>query len=287
MTKLELGPIGVALSPRSGQDWNACLAAAPELERLGYSTIWLSGGMLTSLDQIADLIRVTKQVRVGPAIIPVDRYPSDAVARTYTEIEATHPGRFVVGLGGAHGRKPLQTLGSYLDRLDDAPAPVPAASRVLAALGPRMLAMARDRTAGAFPMLVTPEYTTRARNTLGNDASLIIGQCLALDADAARARNAAQDMIGFLLGVPGYSAHFRRIGFTDEEITQRSDRLVDALVAWGDLDTITDRVRQQLAAGADQVVLTVLDTGTDTTQALRAGQWRVLAEALLPMARTD
>ncbi len=127
--------------------------AAVELERLGYPAIWLRGGELDALGQIADVVRATRHVRVSTGIISVDRFDHDSVAGLYTDLEGTHPGRFVVGLGGAHGPNPLQTLNLYLDALD---ASVPRTSRVMAALGSRMLALARDRAAGAFPVLVTP-----------------------------------------------------------------------------------------------------------------------------------
>ncbi|MBA3309882.1 MAG: LLM class F420-dependent oxidoreductase [Nocardioidaceae bacterium] len=279
MTKLDLGPIGVTLNYG---DWEALLDAAPELEELGYSTIWVSGGQIDDLGRIADVVRATRKVPVATGIIPVDVFPSDAVAEAYAEIEGTHPGRFVVGLGGAHGPKPLQTLGGYLDRLDEAKPRVPEARRVLAALGPRMLDLARDRTAGACPLLVTPEYAAQARALLGGDSMLAVQQCVVLDTDATRAREAARELIGFLGGVTGYPAHLRRMGFGEDEVTQLSDRLVDALVAWGDEDTINARVSEHLEAGADHVAVTVLNTTGSSGPPLE--QWRQLANALITRA---
>lgn len=162
-------------------EWPGCqrhrgdgVQQAPELEDLGYSTIWIAGALLTDLGRVADIARVTRDALVGTAIIAADHLPAEAVTSAYAEMEV-HPGRFVVGLGGAHGPTPLRTLGTYLDRLDDAASPVPRSRRVLAALGPRMLDLARDRTAGALPVLVTPEYTAQARARLGSDALLVIG----------------------------------------------------------------------------------------------------------------
>lgn len=225
MAKLDLGPIGVTLTYG---DWEALLDAAPELEELGYSTIWVSGGQIDDLGRIADVVRATRKVPVATGIIPVDVFPSEAVAEAHAEIEGTHPGRFVVGLGGAHRPKPLQTLGGYLDRLDQVQPRVPEARRVLAALGPRMLDLARDRTAGACPLLVTPEYAAQARALLGGDPVLAVQQCVVLEADATRARAAARELIGFLGGVTGYPAHLRRMGFGEDDATHLSDRLVDA-----------------------------------------------------------
>jgi probable F420-dependent oxidoreductase len=272
----DLDPVGVAFS--AGMDWSACLSAAPELEALGYGTIWISGGLLDDLGRVADVVRATKSARVGTAIVPVDRYGPDDVATMYAEIEAADPGRLIVGLGGAHGPKPLRTLNGYLDRLDAARPGPPAGSRVLAALGPRMLDLARDRTAGALPILVPPTYTAYARERLGPDALLIVQQCVALETDPARARAAGRGVIGFLSGVPGYVAHYSRLGFSDADIASQSDRMVDALTAWGDRDTISERVRQHLAAGASQVVLTVLDTSESGSMPLV--QLRELAQLL-------
>jgi probable F420-dependent oxidoreductase len=254
------------------------------LEDLGYSTIWIAGVLLTELDRVADIARVTRDALVGTGIIAVDHFPAEAVTSAYAEMEAAHPGRFVVGLGGAHGPTPLRTLGTYLDRLDDAAPPVPRSACVLAALGPRMLDLARDRTAGALPVLVTPEYTAQARARLGADALLVIQQLVILDADAARARAAARGPIGYLRDVEGgYRRHFRRMGFTEEDITQLSDRLVDALVVWGDLDTITRRISEYRAAGADQVALTMLPGGgSGEGGAVPLAQWRELAGAVVP-----
>lgn len=272
MTKLDVGQISVTLS---GGSWDAQLGAAAELEDLGYSTIWVAGGQIKSLDRIADVIRATRQVPVATGIIPVGGYPSEAVAKAYAEIEEAHPGRFIAGLGGAHGPKPLQEIGDYLDRLDT----VPQARRVLSALGPRMLELARDRTAGALPLLVTPGYVARARELLGEDSSLVIMQYVVLESDPAKARQIARGPLGFLSGVGGYAAHFRRMGFADEEIADLGDRLVDALVSWGDLDKIASEVSTILAAGADQVAVTVLSPGDP--DAVPIAEWRQLAKTLI------
>ena len=277
MTKLELGSIGVSVSPAKGNDF---LDATAELAELGYSTIWLAGGRLESLAQIGEVVRATRSARIGSGIISVDRFAREAVAATYAEIEAEQPGRFVLGLGGAHGPRPLGTLTSYLDALDSMPPTVPRAARVLAALGARMLQLARDRAAGAYPFMVTPAYTAQARSLLGDDAALVVGQFVIVETDPERARELARGPLWFMTARGGgYAANLRRMGFSDEEITQLSDRLVDAVVAWGDLDTVAARVSEQLGAGADQVVLSVLAAGPQGS--LPVEQWRQLARALI------
>ncbi len=272
MAKLELGPIGAALSP--GQA--GFVDAAVELEDMGYSTIWLTGGPLEDLGQITEVVRATQRARVATGILPVDRFEADAVIALYSELEATHPGRFIVGLGGAHGSRPLPTLNAFLDALDGFDG-VPASARVMAALGPRMLELARDRAAGALPVLVTPEYTAEARAVLGDGPALAIELLLVLEGDPVRARELARGPLGALGRSPSYQSNFRRMGFADDEIQRLADRLVDALVAWGDVSTVAARISDHIRAGADHLVLSPV-TGSD---AVPVEEWRQLARAVI------
>jgi probable F420-dependent oxidoreductase len=271
--KIELGRIGAAIAPETGKGLGD---TAARLEDPGYATIWVTGGPMTTLDQIAEVVRATKQVRVASGIISVDRFVAEEVAGLYTDLEAGHPGRFVVGLGGAHGSHPLATLARYLDELDSLD--VPPARRALAALGPRMLDLARERAGVAFPVLVTPEYTAEARARLGADTTLAVEQLVVVESDPRRARAAARGPLGFLGRVPAYQANFRRMGFGDGEITQVADRLVDALVVWGNVDAIAERVSAHLQAGADHVALSVTGAGPDVPA---LDQWGQLADRLI------
>jgi probable F420-dependent oxidoreductase len=271
MAKIELGRIGAAIGPGAGE---AFLDTVIELEDAGYQTIWLAGGQLESLEQVAAAVRATREARIGVGIISVDRFDADAVAALYTELEGTHPGRFVVGLGGAHGPDPFATLTAYLDRLTA----VPPTAQVLAALGPRMLDLARERAAGAYPVLVTPEYSAQARGRLGTDTTLAVDQLAVLETDPERARTIARGPLGFLGTLPAYRANFHRMGFTDEEIGALSDRLVDALIVWGDADAIAARVFEHLDAGADHVAIGLT---IEPTVASPLDQWRSVASALL------
>lgn len=273
MARIELGHLGAAVAADEGR---AFVAAAVELEAMGYATIWLTGGPLRSLEQVTEVVEATDRARVGVGILSVDRFASDDVAALYAELEASHPGRFVVGLGGAHGPSPLATINAYLDRLDSRSPTVPQAARVLAALGPRMLDLARDRAAGAFPVLVTADYAARARARLGVDTALAVEQLVVLDADPQRARQIARRPLGFLGRLPGYQASFRRMGFADDEIGEVGDRLVDAVVAWGDADAVAARVAELRVAGADHVALSVV---TDS-DAQPVDEWRELARQL-------
>lgn len=279
MAKLALGPVGVVVG-RPG-DGDVFLDAATVLEDLGYATIWLAGPSITGVEQVRSVVAATRSVQIAGGVISVDQFDAAAVAAWHAQIQATHPGRFIVGLGGAHGPKPLQTLTSYLDALDTVPPTVPASARVLAALGPRMLQLARERAAGAYPLLVTPDYTARARWLLGEDAALVVAQFVVVDADPERARALARGPLGSMTAGAGsgYAANLRRMGFAEEEVAQLSDRLVDAVVAWGDVDTVAARIVEHLRAGADQVALSVLSA--DPPGALPVQQWRQLARALV------
>jgi probable F420-dependent oxidoreductase len=253
MSKFGLGPVGVALNVS-----DTYLAEAAEAERLGYSAVWLPGGQIDNLGRLADLVRATTAMPVASSIISLDVYSPEAVAGLCAQLEASAPGRFVPGLGGPQTPRPLGALNAFLDRLGRAEPPVPAQRRLLAALGPRKLELARDRCAGAIVLLVTPAYIGAARQILGDQAALVVDQMLVLDADADRARQTARGPLRFLSGLPGYRASFARMGFTESEIDGLSDRLADELVIWGDADTVTERIGQQLQAGADHVMLQVL-----------------------------
>jgi probable F420-dependent oxidoreductase len=256
MSKLGLGSVGVVLNVS-----DTYLAEAAEAERLGYSAIWLPGGQIDNLGRLADMVRATTAVPVASSIISLDVYSPEAVTGLCAQLEASAPWRFVPGLGGPQTPRPLRALNAFLDRLDQAEPPVPAQRRLLAALGPRKLELARDRCAGAIVLLVTPAYIGAARQVVGDQAALVVDQMLVLDADAGRARQTARRPLRFLSGLPGYRASFVRMGFTESEIDGLSDRLADELVIWGDADTVTERIGQQLQAGADHIMLQVLSQG--------------------------
>jgi probable F420-dependent oxidoreductase len=281
MGNLELGPIGISVpvSASASAD-GGHLADAAALEELGYSALWLRGGQLDSLDRIAEVVRATRAVPVVPGIIPLDVYPAADVLRLHADLEERAPGRFVAGLGGPQVPRPLRPLNEYLDLLDQGEPPVPASRRLLAALGPRKLEIARDRAAGAILLLVTPDYTRTSRAILGRRATLVVSQLAVLETDPARAREIARGPLRFLSGVPGYRNNFARMGFTSDDIDELSDGLVDRLVTWGDPGAIAARVGEQRRAGADHVALTVLGEG----QSSAVDAARALANILPPRA---
>ncbi|TDC73244.1 TIGR03620 family F420-dependent LLM class oxidoreductase [Streptomyces hainanensis] len=274
MTRLGLGPVGVTLDVRAD---GGHLEDAVLLEHLGYATLWIAGGQLATLDPLRDVVLATERIRVGSAIIPARVHPPEDVVAFRRDLEATAPGRLITGLGGVQGGRPLHTMNAYLDQLDAADPPVPPGARVLAALGPRMLELSRDRAAGALALLVTPEFTANARAALGEEAALVVMEYVVVETDPRRARDAVREPVGFLSRVGGYPENLRRMGFTDEDLAETSDRLIDGVVAWGDVDAVAARVRRHLAAGADQVVLAVRPTGPDSVP---RAEWRALAAAL-------
>jgi probable F420-dependent oxidoreductase len=266
---INLGPIGLASSNPYTDDAAVVAEEAQQAESLGFSTLWRSG----NLPMLDVAVRATKTIPVATGIIPVSEVPAAGVIATYASLERDHPGRFIVGLGGARNAHPLETLNTYLNELDVAG--VPATSRVLAALGPNMLALARDRASGAYPFLVTPSYVTDARAALDADRLLAVLLMVMPVTDRELARKAAAVPLDFLAKVGGYRRNLLRQGFSESDIDRVSDRLLDGIAAWGDLEAIAARVAEYRAAGADQVVLRIL--GVDDKQA-----WQVrLAEALI------
>ncbi|MEU3335171.1 LLM class F420-dependent oxidoreductase [Streptomyces sp. NPDC006668] len=255
--------------------------AAAELEQLGYGAVWLGGS--SAPRHAAPLLDATSTLTVGTSIQSIWQYEAAESAAGYAGLESSHPGRFVLGLGVSHAkladqyRRPYSALVAYLDALDEAG--VPAGRRLLAALGPRSLELARDRAAGSIPYLVTPEHTAYAREILGESPLLAPELKVVLETDPARARAVSRDYLAMYLALPNYTNNFLRHGFTEEDLADGgSDRLVDAVFAWGDETTISTRINAFFAAGADHVALQVVDGGN--RDHLPREAWRRLASLL-------
>ena len=255
--------------------------AAAELEELGYGAAWLGGS--SAARHAAPLLEATSRLVVATSIQSIWQYDADASAAGFAEAESAHPGRFVLGLGVSHAkltdqyRRPYSALVSYLDALDAAG--VPAERRVLAALGPKTLKLSRDRAAGAIPYLSTPEHTAQAREILGEGPLLAPEFGVVLEADPSRARALARDHLAMYLTLPNYTDNFLRLGFTETDVTaDGSDRLIDAVYAWGDETRIRNRINAFHEAGADHVAIQVVDGGTRDDLPREA--WRRLAALL-------
>ncbi|MEV6111061.1 LLM class F420-dependent oxidoreductase [Streptomyces sp. NPDC052109] len=255
--------------------------AAAELEELGFGAVWLGGS--SAARHAVPLLEATSTLTVGTSIQSIWDYDAESSAASFAEVDAAHPGRFLLGLGVSHAkladqyRRPYSALVAYLGSLDTAG--VPAERRVLAALGPKTLELARDRAAGAVPYLVTPEHTAQAREILGAGPLLAPELKVVLETDPARARALARGTLAMYLALPNYTNNFLRHGFTEDDLAGGgSDRLVDAVFAWGEADRIRDRIDTFHRAGADHVALQVI---TDAERdELPREEWRRLASLL-------
>jgi probable F420-dependent oxidoreductase len=288
---LDLGQVGIwSRELRFHPDQGAIAEAAAELEELGYSALFvpdIGGDVAGAVDY---LLEATQRVRVVTGILNIWLHPADEVARWRATVEQRWPGRFVLGLGASHKpvvetvlpgayHRPLSKMREYLDGLDSAAPPVPASARVLAALGPRMLGLARERSAGAHPYLVSPDQTHAAREALGPGLLLAPEQAVVLEDDGAVARQRARSFVGGYLALPNYVNNLLRSGFSEDDVAGGgSDRLVDAVVVAGDEAVIAERVAAHRAAGADHVCIHVTGGPGDD---LPLESWRRLAPVLL------
>lgn len=270
-------------------------ARAAELEELGFGAIWVPEALgRDALVNATLLLSATRACVVATGIASIYARTPAAMAAGWRTVSEAFPGRFLLGLGVSHEPMvtgihrqtygpPVATMRAYLDAMDAtasfAAEPAKPPERVLAALGPRMLELAAKTTRGAHPYLVPPEHTERARALLGPGPLLAPEQMAVLDSDPERARAVARASLRiYLPGLPNYVNNLRRYGFGDDDLAPPlSDRLVDAIVVWGDETAIRDRVRAHHDAGADHVCVQVLGDDTDQVMA----DYRRLAPALL------
>lgn len=268
-----LGPVGVWSPHLQWQPAAAARDAVSEMESLGFGAVWI--GEATGkevMTHAALLLGGGERIVVATGIASIWARDPMAMANAGRTLEEAHPGRFVMGLGVSHPflneprdrpyERPLAGMRRYLDAMDAAPYAGPPAGvppRVLAALGPRMLELARDRAAGAHPYFVPVEHTARARQVLGPEPVLAPEQAVAFAADPAEARRLARRYLRTYLRLENYTTNLRRFGWDDRDLTgEGTDALVDALVAWGGVDSIVERLREHLDAGADHVAVRIL-----------------------------
>lgn len=281
---MELGRIGVWLGPLSGLPAAETREVAPELEELGYRTMWFAEGVATKecFTQAATLLAWTQRAVVATGIANIYARDPMAMANGAKTLADAYPGRFVLGIGVSHApsvatrgheyAKPIATMRGYLDAMEAAafraPEPAEQPPRVLAALGPKMLELAAERTRGAHPYFTPPEHTAVAREVMGADAWLLPEQAFVLETDPGSARAKARDHMGYYLALDNYRRNLERLGYGEDDLEGGgSDRLVDAIVAWGDVDAIRDRVKAHLDAGADHVCVQAV--GDDPLDELR------------------
>jgi probable F420-dependent oxidoreductase len=250
---------------------------AVEVERLGYGAIWIGGSPPGDLALAESMLDATERVVVATGIVNMWATPAEEAAASYHRIAAKHADRFLLGVGIGHPeateeyRSPYATMVDYLDRLDAAGVPVE--GRALAALGPKALRLAADRTAGAHPYLTTPEHTREARKAMGDGVLLAPEQKVVVDTDAARARALGRRFVeNPYLHLTNYRSNLLRLGWSEPDLDGGgSDALIDALVAHGDAAAAAARLQAHLDAGADHVCAHVLTAdGADALPALRA-----------------
>jgi probable F420-dependent oxidoreductase len=264
-----LGAIGVW---RGGGDLAPALART--IEGLGYGSIWIGGSPASDLRRAEQLLDATERLQVATGVVNIWKSDPAELAASYRRIEARHPGRLLVGVGSGHREatperaRPIDAMARYLDVLDEGG--LPSDARVLSALGPRMLALAAERSAGTHPYLTVPSQTAEEREVLGPQALVAPEQTVVLDPDPVSGRRSGRAFLTHYLGMENYTRTMRRGGFTAEDVAgEGSDELVDRIVVHGDAAALATAVRAHLDAGADHVCVQVQPASGDVTAALR------------------
>ena len=291
---MDIGRVGIWTFNFDLQPAARAQEAAAELEDLGYRAIWIPEALgREAFAHSALLLAGTRRVVIATGIANIWARDAMAMAAAQKTLTEAYPDRFLLGIGVSHGplvgmrghqyEKPYTAMRTYLSAMDQATyTAVPPSTpplRVIGALAPKMLKLSAEQAAGAHPYFVPPEHTARARAILGKDPLLCPEQAAVLETDPATARQIGRAHMSIYLGLPNYVNNLKRLGFTDADIANGgSDRLVDAIVAWGDVDAIVARVRAHHDAGANHVCIQVLDSDPYT---LPMRQWRELAAALL------
>jgi probable F420-dependent oxidoreductase len=237
-----------------------------EIESLGYGAVWAGGSPAADLSWVDPILEQTSTLKLATGIVNIWTAEPGPTAESFHRIEKAYPGRFILGIGVGHPeahqeyRKPVEALTDYLDKLDEYG--VPKDSRVVAALGPKVLKLSADRSAGAHPYLTTPEHTAEARKLIP-EAFIAPEHKAVLTTDPEKARAVGRKSLEIYLNLANYLNSWKRLGFTDDDVAKPgSDRLVDAVVAYGTPDEIAARLKEHITAGADHVPVQVL-TGPD------------------------
>ncbi len=279
---LDLHPVAVAQE------------TAAQIEELGFGALWIPEAIGREACTSAGLLlAATKKMTVATGIANIWGRDAMSMAAAQKTLCSAYDNRFLLGIGVSHAPmvgmrghaydKPLSAMRSYLDAMDSAPfmayPPSENPQRVIAALAPKMLKLAAERAAGSHPYFVPPEHTAVAREIMGQGPILAPEQAVVLETDPSTARSIARAHMATYLGLPNYTNNLKRLGFTDADIADGgNDKLVDAIVAWGNVDAVVKRVRAHHAAGADHVCLQVLSA--DPTY-IPMREWKDLAAALL------
>lgn len=293
MTQLQLGRVGLWTADFDLVPMKVAQEGIARVEDMGFSTVWVPEAVLREpFASTALLLSATKSMVLATGIASLHARTAQTMQAGWKTLTEAFPERFLLGIGVSHAPmvqgvhkgsydKPYSTMVEYLDAMDAgvffSPQPSTPPRRVLAALGPKMLKLAADRGEGAHPYFTPVEHTAFARETIGKDALLAPELAVVLNQEPTAAREIASKYMATYTRLPNYANNLKRFGFTDEEITGHADRLVDAIVPRGSIDTIVSRIREHLDAGADHVCVQVL---TGTPGVLPMKEWEELAEAV-------
>ncbi|MBV9514603.1 MAG: LLM class F420-dependent oxidoreductase [Mycobacteriaceae bacterium] len=236
---------------------------AKDIEALGYGAVWVGGSPPAELAWVEPIFEKTSTLKLATGIVNIWTAEAGPVAESFHRIDNAYPARFLLGIGVGHPeahtqyRKPIDALNDYLDKLDRYG--VPKNRRVVAALGPKVLKLSAERSAGAHPYLTTPEHTRAARDIIGPSAFLAPEHKVVLTTNAEKARAIGRKALDIYLNLTNYVSNWKRLGFTDDDVRRPgSDKLVDAFVAYGTASDIATRLTEHIDAGADHVPVQVL-----------------------------
>jgi probable F420-dependent oxidoreductase len=291
-----LGRVGVWTFAFDGRPWSQVAVDVAAIESLGYPALWVpeGGGSRDVTSHLALLLGASERVTVCSGIANITAREPDVLQAAALTLADAHGDRLVLGIGvgheytterrGVEWKGPLGRMRAYLDRMDASdhlPAPASPPQRMLAALGDGMLRLAAERALGAHTYFVPVDHTAHARDVLGAEPVLAVEQTVVLSSDRDDAHRIGRAWTGGYLGLPNYANNWRRLGYGDDEVSGGgSDRLVDAAIAWGDVDAVVERVRAHLDAGADHVCVQLI---FDDDAEVGVPQLRVLAPALLSL----
>ncbi len=295
--QLPIGRVGIWTWTLDSQPMAASQEAVAELESLGFGCVWIPEAVgREPFASAALLLSATKKIVVATGIASIHARSAATMQAGQKTLTQAFPERFLLGIGVSHSNmvkafhkaiydKPYTTMVEYLDVMDSgmfaAAPPTTPLHRVLAALGPKMVKLAGERADGAHPYFTTPDHTATAREILGDGPMLAPEQAVILETDPTKAREIARKFMTTYTRQPNYANNLLRNGFSAEDLKDangaQSDRLVDAIVAWGSLETVVQRIKDHLDAGASHVSVQVLQ---DNLAALPSAQWRELATAI-------
>ncbi len=283
---MRLGPLGIWSRELRFGDPDEAVEAAAELEELGFDALWIPDVGGPVFEAVESLLEATRHVVVATGIVNVWMHQAGEVAAAQSDLDRRFPGRFLLGLGISHasivdvgnpGRyaRPLTAMRGYLDMLDAAPSAGARHPRVLAALAPKMLALAAERADGVHPFLVPSTHTHMVRTVIGPGALLAQELTVIPGGDADECRVRARRDLETYLNLPNYTNTWKRLGFTDDDLAGGgSDKLIDALYAFGSTSQIAKRIAEYRRAGADHVCLRLVVPGPER---LPRQEWRALA----------